>query len=407
MDTGECRPDLGVVRRYADNGHAQAIYALGVHHWRNASADDESTPDKAKTYFRRAAGRDHFYAALSLISLCDEHECRTRWIERATAIEKRRYRTVDSVRDRLARPDPPVLATELLGRWVAAVRSEEPSTDATYLIARLLETGHAPPLARDWKASIRMMSRAAEQDSVLAATYLGELLATGHRIQRDREQALDWYRRAQKHNFAPAAARAGALLLHGAGPIEARPDKGAALLREAANRQVAVAAYYLGDAYRRARGVERDLDAAVSWLERAASLGFPAARAMLGLMYYDGDGVARDDGAARQRLRRAARWNLPRAQTVLAELLVRGGGGPVNKAKAAAWVHFVLEHHSDSISASTRSWASDLHSKLAATLDAQQQRRADSFVRSRKEALTYVDARTDWCADLGGALCEY
>ena len=116
-----------------------------------------------------------------------------------------------------------------------------------------------------------------------------------------------------------------------------RPEAAAELFRQAAELDYAAAAYALGEAYNRGRGVAPDPALAAEWFNRAAALGEPRAQFLIGAAYTAGTGVTQDHGIAVTYLTKAAAQGHPRAQFLLGEAFANGRGVGKDLAWAARW----------------------------------------------------------------------
>ncbi len=116
-----------------------------------------------------------------------------------------------------------------------------------------------------------------------------------------------------------------------------RPEAAAELFRQAAELDYAAAAYALGEAYNRGRGVAPDPALAAEWFNRAAALGEPRAQFLIGAAYAAGTGVTQDHCVAVTYLTKAAAQGHPRAQFLLGEAFANGRGVGKDLAWAARW----------------------------------------------------------------------
>jgi TPR repeat protein len=153
---------------------------------------------------------------------------------------------------------------------------------------------------------------AAEQDSMAAQAWLGEIYLTGAAapaFTQDLEKAADWNHRAARAGDAAAQSR-------------------------------------LAHQYASGLGLKRDLAAAKHWYEAAADQGDLAGMLGLGLLYAGAyrharaDGEASDHALALEWLERGATANDPTAALCVALLLLHGDGGTADEARALA----LLEH---------------------------------------------------------------
>ena len=111
----------------------------------------------------------------------------------------------------------------------------------------------------------------------------------------------------------------------------------ASLFRQAAEEGHGGAAYELGLAYAKGRGVKRDLDRSATWINRAAARGEPRGQYLLGASYFAGNGVPQDYARAAENLAAAATQGHARAQYLLAKSFADGLGVPKDPAWAARW----------------------------------------------------------------------
>uniref|UniRef100_UPI0018D01AC1 tetratricopeptide repeat protein n=1 Tax=Ralstonia pseudosolanacearum TaxID=1310165 RepID=UPI0018D01AC1 len=110
----------------------------------------------------------------------------------------------------------------------------------------------------------------------------------------------------------------GKALLLGTGGVARDYPRALHLLRQAADRGDAAAAYYLGLMYRSGYGTAANTALAAHWFDGAARHGIPAAMFMLANAYRDGDGVPRDEARALALYEQAAEHELPEAVQALA-----------------------------------------------------------------------------------------
>jgi len=109
---------------------------------------------------------------------------------------------------------------------------------------------------------------------------IGEMLRTGRGTQRNREEAVIWYRRSADQGHSAAQCNLGMSLFNGWG---VKPDPQAAIdwwLRAALNEN-AHAMFNLGTVIARGRHVKRDFVRAYWWLARSSANGYSGADDML------------------------------------------------------------------------------------------------------------------------------
>lgn len=225
------------------------------------------------------------------------------------------------------------------------------SAAMTYL--RLGEPGLAMPL----------LDSAAASGHVLAISQLGALHEEGRGVEKSREKALEWYRKAAEQGD-PASMAALARLLPrsdpqavefrlrsaGAGNPDAQYALGLDLLGRGDEKALAEShAWFLkaaeqghvgaqvavGQQFLEGKAVKGNADQGRTWLQRAARSGDPAASFMLGRIYLaNGDS---DSEAARKSLQSAAEAGHREAQFLFGKLLA---GSKVNfdKREAVIWL---------------------------------------------------------------------
>jgi localization factor PodJL len=137
----------------------------------------------------------------------------------------------------------------------------------------------------------------------------------------------------------PAAPSAGSK--PGLVPIPATeklPDAiGGPVLRAAALKGDAAAAYEIGQRYSEGKGVAVNLDEAAKWYERAAQAGVIPAVFRLGTFYEKGMSVKKDADLARRYYLQAAERGNAKAMHNLAVLDADGGGNGANYKSASEW----------------------------------------------------------------------
>lgn len=84
------------------------------------------------------------------------------------------------------------------------------------------------------------------------------------------------------------------------------------------------AQYAIGRLYEKGRGVERNLETAISWYRKAAERGHADSEYRIAVGYAYGLGVKRDEAEGLSWLRRAANHGQKRAQKVLAQAYEEG-----------------------------------------------------------------------------------
>jgi len=121
-------------------------------------------------------------------------------------------------------------------------------------------------------------------------------------------------------------------------PSERLPDAiGGPVLRSAAIRGDATAAYEVGLRFAEGKGVPQNFSEAAKWYDRAAQAGVVPAVFRLGTFYEKGLGVTKDVNIARRYYLQAAERGNAKAMHNLAVLDADGGGKGANYQSAADW----------------------------------------------------------------------
>ncbi|OKO78264.1 hypothetical protein AC629_30660, partial [Bradyrhizobium sp. NAS80.1] len=121
-------------------------------------------------------------------------------------------------------------------------------------------------------------------------------------------------------------------------PSEKLPDGiGGPVLRTAAMKGDATAAYEIGVRFAEGKGIAANYDEAAKWYDRAAQAGVVPATFRLGTLYEKGLGVKKDADIARRYYTQAAERGNAKAMHNLAVLDADGGGRGANYKSAAQW----------------------------------------------------------------------
>jgi localization factor PodJL len=127
-------------------------------------------------------------------------------------------------------------------------------------------------------------------------------------------------------------------------PTERLPDGiGGAMLRAAALKGDAAAAYEIALRFAEGRGVAQNLEEAAKWYDRAAQAGMMPAVFRLGTLYEKGLGVNKDTDIARRYYLQAAERGNAKAMHNLAVLDADGGGKGANYISASQWFRKAAE----------------------------------------------------------------
>ena len=119
--------------------------------------------------------------------------------------------------------------------------------------------------------------------------------------------------------------------------------KALTLFRPLADRGNPRAQNTLGLIYGRGLGVQKDLNAAMTWHQKAARQGYAPAQFYMGLMYADGQGVPRNADEGIKWLRKAAEQGLSEAQFTLWTIYATGEGNEQDSRQAVRWYREAAE----------------------------------------------------------------
>jgi TPR repeat protein len=119
--------------------------------------------------------------------------------------------------------------------------------------------------------------------------------------------------------------------------------KGAANLRNLAEKGDAKAQNNLGVMYDYGEGVPKDHAEAMKWYRRAAEQGYARAQDRLGLMYYNGQGAPQNYAKALKWYRKSAEQGLNLSQVKLGVMYEEGKGVPQNYVQAHMWLNLAAQ----------------------------------------------------------------
>jgi TPR repeat protein len=174
-------------------------------------------------------------------------------------------------------------------------------------------------------AVIKALAAAAADGDGQAMANLGFCYAQGQGVERDLEQAVDWYRKGAEAGDGRAMANLGVCYQQGQG-IERDLEQAVDWYRKGAEAGNGRAMANLGFCYQQGQGVERDLEQAVDWYRKGAAAGDGRAMANLGVCYEQGHGVERDLEQAVDWYRKGAEAGDGRAMAVLGFCYEQGQG---------------------------------------------------------------------------------
>ncbi|MGO4715460.1 tetratricopeptide repeat protein [Bradyrhizobium sp. 2TAF24] len=168
----------------------------------------------------------------------------------------------------------------------------------------LYQLGRAQAANQQMPEAVATYRKAADRGSSSAMVELGVLLATGHGIAKDDDQARRLFSRAAEAGNPRGVVNLAALSKAG-GP-QADPVKSRALLAKAAEANSAEAQYQLGLMMADGTGGPQDDVAARGLFEKAAGQGHAGALERMGAFSLSGRGGPQDKSAARAYFEKAA-----------------------------------------------------------------------------------------------------
>jgi TPR repeat protein len=156
----------------------------------------------------------------------------------------------------------------------------------------------APPLGAqpnpDVERALAAVRVRANAGDVVAQFSLGSILYYG---AHNTAEAVEWFKKAAAHGYAPAEFQMGQLYDFGFG-VEPDDAQALAWYRKAAEHGSAAGQRTVGDFFQKGRGVTADVAEAARWYQRAADGDDLRAQYELGQLYFTGTGVPRDYIAA-------------------------------------------------------------------------------------------------------------
>lgn len=228
-------------------------------------------------------------------------------------------------------------ATKSRGFLERAAKSGDVGARADYAV--MLYQGR-PGLPRDVATACALFAEVLvkEEIGMVASYYLGLATARGEcGLAPDMPRALVLIRRAADAGITEAERDMGRALETGEG-LERNLDAALTWYARAAAKGDGFSMWRLGMAHVNGAGRPQDTVLGVDYLKRGVEAGSADAMTSLAALLAAGDGVAQDFGVARALYQRAARLGQPQAHRDLALLHLAGQGAPADPAQA--WVNY-------------------------------------------------------------------
>ena len=197
---------------------------------------------------------------------------------------------------------------------------------------------------------------------VEAQKALGHIYESGLNVEKDRAQAMEWYKKAaDQGDYAAMVILDDMRTADTAGPAGDEPAEAreyTVRVRETAqkNPRAVFQAYYdqaqsgsatgqynLAYAYAKGIGVPKDEQKASYYLRKAADQGDSDALMWMGYRYFNGIGVQKDPASAAASFSRAAEKGHANAMTWIGYLCETGKGVPKNAERAVQWYQKAAE----------------------------------------------------------------
>ena len=180
----------------------------------------------------------------------------------------------------------------------------------------------------------QMKERAAKGDAE-AMYQVGVAYHFGRGVEKNMNEAIDWYKKGAHKGNVKAMATYGALISRG---FALGSDKDAfKWIEKAAKKDYDFAQYNLGYCYKSGLGVERDYEKAYEYFQKAADQGNVAAQNSVGIAFLKGEGVPMDYEKAFGYFLKSAENGNPAAFNNVARCYALGQGTPENPIEAMKW----------------------------------------------------------------------
>jgi TPR repeat protein len=213
-------------------------------------------------------------------------------------------------------------------------KAEKGDAEAQFTVGWDYETGMG--VERDKVEAVKWYRKAAEQNNAGAQFNLAHCYADGQGVAKNEVEAVKWYRKAAEQNLAQAQCNLGACYRDGQGVVKDEVEA-VKWLRKAAEQNDARGQANLGICYDYGKGVAMDYVEAVKWYRKAAEQNLAQPQYNLGTCYASGRGVAEDDVEAVKWYRKAAEQNYAEAQFNLGGCYRDGKGVAKDEVEAVKW----------------------------------------------------------------------
>ena len=179
-----------------------------------------------------------------------------------------------------------------------------------------------------WQTLFNKKLQEAGQGNSNAQFDIGSMYQNGRGVSPDRNEAIEWYRKAAAQNNEMAVSRLQLLQAN-----EERFKKELANARSGDKESQ----YKLGNMYTEGIGTNIDLAKAAEAFEQSANQGYTRAEYKLGLLYYEGTGVKPNEKTAYTWFKKAADKDYAAAQYYLGKMYASGMGVKRDYATSLEW----------------------------------------------------------------------
>ncbi|MCP4385353.1 MAG: sel1 repeat family protein [Hyphomicrobiales bacterium] len=196
---------------------------------------------------------------------------------------------------------------------------------AQYFLGSIYDNGREG-VERDRAEAVRWFRLAADQGDALAQASLGIMYSLGRGVPQDDIEAANWLLKSVYQGNMEAQ-----------GPLAQIYTRGLDSFAAAAEQGDAEAQFHLAVMIESGLAQERNQTEAVKWYRKAAEQGHAAAQSSLGALYSFGRGVTQDFAESAKWYRRAAEQGFAAAQSYLGNAYYLGIGIPEDNAEAVKW----------------------------------------------------------------------
>ena len=170
----------------------------------------------------------------------------------------------------------------------------------------IAQTSGSSPDPERAGGNLAELNKKALQGNTRAQLQLGLAFEFGDGVEKNKGEAMHWYRIAADRGDPVAQTNLAYLYESGANGSP-DPTEAARWYLRAAVSGFARAQFNLGTLYLQGAGVERSYEEAAFWIGKASDAGCPAAMTALGYLYEIGKGVPQDTRKAHELSQKAAK----------------------------------------------------------------------------------------------------